>query len=432
MTEASRREGGRVNGRRIVYIAVLVGMLAVACARMTDRGPEESTANPPSRRETILLQGGPATPPIPFITDDAVVGLRQGDLPLTGAASPTLIDGAAPLGIPSPDGRLIAYNAWTDLVPFDPDKSWSQLGVEPGDRVGTPSIRVLNLGTGEDSLLVDGAYSLAWRADGTIAYVEGVERDYRADVPYLGNVVVRPSLNAPAQTWSSTPDRYVVYGWAGSRLIVFRGSELATDVLFLSGPGEARKAPIATFVAISPDGELAATFGGSSLESDPGGQGMRFDIVNLDSGQVTGSIGPDALSDPLSGLTIRSLSGGSWAGPWVVAKADVVSSGGPGVGIAVFRVEDGIPTLDRILLLPSARFPMGIEEPLVFDRPDGPQVIAWAPMPGAGGEARGIVYTYLHCEVAADQCTTGPLVQDRVFRPVNNPSRPIPVVVPGA
>lgn len=52
-------------------------------------------------------------------------------------------------------------------------------------------------------LFEDGAFSLAWGADGTVAYFKGLERDFRVDKPYPGTVMVRPSFDADPTPWIS-------------------------------------------------------------------------------------------------------------------------------------------------------------------------------------------------------------------------------------
>lgn len=189
-----------------------------------------------------------------------LVGLPGGrEVALDADPSSGLMGWLSPVAVPSPDGRFIAYNAWEWLVPVDPAKSWSQQGISPGDPVGVPSIRVVDLATGSERVLADGAFSLAWRDDGALAFFQGTSRTYRADEPFTGHPLFRSSPEAVEETWTTVPDRCVVIAWARGRLLAYRmleGERL--DLLVFDGPGRSRLiAEGGELVAISPDGTRA-------------------------------------------------------------------------------------------------------------------------------------------------------------------------------
>jgi len=107
-----------------------------------------------------------------LVSGSTIVGLPgRAALPLATAPAGGLMGWVSPVAVPSPDGQTVAYNTFSYLIPVEPEKSWSQQGVHPGDAVGTPSIHLVDLTTGKDTVLANGAFSLAWRADGAVAYM---------------------------------------------------------------------------------------------------------------------------------------------------------------------------------------------------------------------------------------------------------------------
>jgi len=324
------------------------------------------------------------------------------------------------------DGALVAYNAWTYLVPPEPEKSWSQLGVGPDDPIGIPSIRVLDLATGKDTLLADGAYSVAWRADGALAYVQGAEREVRAAGPYLGRIVVRSSLDAPAEVWTPEPDRYIVYGWAGNVLLAYRMRQgEALDVLALTARGAGKTLGVdSEIVAIAPEGDRVL------LQDREGGM-YALRLVDPATGADLAILDLASAGATLAGSPLLRISyGGSWVGNLVVSEGVAPTETGTATGIVVIEVGSDAVRLVQSLALPAQRFPMGAYDPRFTDA-SGSRFVAWATIPGAGGEANGQLYVYLDCRLEATRCVQGPPVTDRIFNPVYNPSRPSTGVVPG-
>ena len=401
----------------VPVMTLVMTFVLVACGRIQDPTSEARSGTAPPRREATVVHAASATPPVPFVTDDSVVRPDGGNLSLAGQAIPSFSAYLSPAAVPSPDGRFIAYNAWADLVAVDPERSWSQLGVEAGDPVGTPSIRLIDLRSGRDVTLEEGAYSIAWRSDGAVAYVRGVERDYRANVQYLGQVVVRASLEAAPEIWTKEEAHYVVYGWAGDSVLVYRvgeGEEL--DVFALDGPGEARPlASRARIIAVAPDGTRAivAVYDRRTIEVLDVRTGQRLE--RLDLMQVE-----PAQTPPI----VDVLYAGSWAADLVAA---VVTLADGSTGLALLRVSDVGLDLSSVLTFPAKLLPMGIAEPQLL-APAGSRVIAVAPLPGKG-EAAGTVYAYLDCDLEAGSCAKGPTITDRAFHPIYNPSRPSPETV---
>src|SRR5439155_28431 len=123
-----------------------------------------------------------------------------------------------------------------------------------------------------------GTSDAAWRADGALAYVRGDPVSYRANLPYLANVVVRASATGDPVAWTQRADRYRVYGWAGDRLILARGQESGgADAEVLDGPGKIRLlAGQAGLLGISADGRQALVSVGA-----PGAGGMTLSLRNV-------------------------------------------------------------------------------------------------------------------------------------------------------
>src|SRR5439155_165828 len=83
--------------------------------------------------------------------------------------------------------------------------------------------------------------SAAWRSDGALAYTRGEQPVYRAETPYLRNVVVRATLTGPEERWTTKPDRFTVVAWAGSTWLVRRDVPGASpDLVAFDGSGRLR------------------------------------------------------------------------------------------------------------------------------------------------------------------------------------------------
>jgi hypothetical protein len=299
-------------------------------------------------------------------------------------------------------GDLVAYNSWADARPLESDPSLSRQGVRPGEPVGTPSVRVYDHASGRDSLVERGSYSPAWRDDGALAYARGVTPAFRPGEPYLTDVVVRASVHGPAVVWSAAPARYVVYGWAGDHLLVYRlGDDESVETLVFDGPGRMRLLNRGSIVAVSPDGTEAFVLG-------PDNASVR--VLRVADGSELASLDREAAAGSYDWLAYA----GSWVGDHVVA------SGSP--GLVVFRVSGGSISVEQTLKLDPAAAPAGVQEPTFADG-DGTTVTATAelpPVPGRAAESQ-----FLDCDRTTLTCVRGEPVPAREWqRLVLNPSRP--------
>jgi hypothetical protein len=357
-----------------------------------------------SAPEPVERKAGTGSAPTMYSVGSRAIGLSGGPAQLAAPPVTPLAGWLTPAGVPSPDGRYLAYNTWDELRPDDPALSWSDQGIEPGDPLATPSIRVHDSSTGRDELLEDGAFSLAWHPDGRVAYFKGAERDYRAAVRYVGDVLVRATVEAEPDVWSRAPGRYIVVAWAGETLLAYREREgEALDVIVFDGPGQMRVLAVdSALVAISPDGRQAF------VERGPAQGRPSVSVLDVASGREAATLDLTTV-DPAVGTVSYS---GDWRGRRVVAPS--------ASGLAVFRVGRVGISLEQAVPVAVAQ---GVAEPRFADAP-GRRVVTWTTR-GRGG-------VFLDCDLTSEACAeVVPLPTARGAqgfpawrRPLYNPSRP--------
>lgn len=377
-----------MTARTTLLLCLLLAFLASACAAAKREGATQSPA---------------PRPPAVYTVGRTLLGLPGHDRVDLAAAPVTPLAGwLTPVAVPSPDTRYVAYNAWRQLREDDPALSWADQGISPGDALARPSIRLHDLETGSDRTYVDGGFSLAWRRDGAIAYFKGAERAYRAGVSYMGDVFVRDSVNGEAQRWTPKTDRYVVAGWAGPTLLVYRvGAGEALDVLALDGPDERRELAFnAGLVSISPDGTSAL------VEHGPETGPPRVELLAVSNGAKLASLDMTTV-DPSVGVVGYS---GDWQGDLVAAPS--------ASGVALFRVAGRRIQLARTMRAVGGQ---GVAEPRFVG---ASRVIGWTSSSSGGA--------FVDCDRATGRCARAvPLPTTRGVkgfpawrRPVYNPSRP--------
>jgi hypothetical protein len=377
-----------VTARTLILFGLLIALAMSACGSSS----RERVAPPPAPR-----------PPALYTVGESLLGVPgQAQVRLASAPVTPLAGWLTPAAVPSPDGRYVAYNAWRELREDDPSLSWADQGIDTGDPLARPSIRLHDLAAGTDEVLVEGAFSVAWRGDGAIAYFRANGEDYRAGIPYRGEIVVRDSLDSPDRVWTTHPGRYIVVGWAGSTLVAYEEHEGETlDVLALDAPGEVRLlAADSGLVAVSPDGEEVF------VEQGPDGGPPTVRVLAVASGAERAALDLTGV-DPAVGVVGYA---GDWQGDVAVASSSS--------GVAVFRIQGRRVTLEQALRWGGED---GIFEPrLALEG----HVTGWTTSAQGGA--------FVDCDRASGRCADiVPLPRARGIRgfptwrrPAYNPSRP--------
>jgi hypothetical protein len=334
------------------------------------------------RTGPLSVHAGLKGPPGAFVRGDGLF-TQNGRKQLGAAVSGAMMGPLSPVAARSSDGKLLVYNTWQELRPVDSEQSFSKQGIADGVALGTPSLRVHD-DAGGDSLLAHGAYSAAWRQDGAIAFVKGADEHFRAGRTYLGQVVVRPGIHGRDVAWTSEPAHYVVYAWAGDRLLFYRiGLGEKAELLVADGPGRIRPISDGTAIAVSPDATQVAV-----LSQDA----TNVRVLDVAAGSELSWLDVTTASTPLSWLAYS----GSWVGDHIVAPASA--------GLAVLHVESRSLELEQVLSLDHAEFPAGVQEPRFVDDA-GNEIAATADIPPAKGGA-GVSFL-LQCDRIARSCERG-------------------------
>jgi hypothetical protein len=380
--------------------AVLAGLSLVAVALAVFGAFGATGATP--RTGPLIVRAGLEDPPGRFVQGSGLYNGKGGGRAELGAAvSGAMMGSLSPVAVSAPDGRYVAYNTWRELRAVDNERSFSRQGIEDGDALGTPSLRVHD-DAGRDTLLARGAYSVAWRADGALAYVRGADPDFRAGRVYTGQVVVQRGIHGPAVAWTPEPARYVVYAWAGDRLLFYRlGEGERLELLVADGPGRIRPFADGSAVALSPDGTRVVV-----LSQDA--KSLR--VLDVATGREQAWLDVTTTTPALDWVAYS----GSWIGDHVVASASP--------GLAIFRVGPRFLELEQALSLDQARFPVGVQEPRFADDA-GNEIVATADVPPKADNP-GVSF-FLRCDRVDRTCESGGAAPAKEWlRRVDNPSRP--------
>jgi hypothetical protein len=316
-----------------------------------------------------------ARPRGPVVRGRLLTGLADRAVTLDLSASAPLVGNFGPVAAPSRDGRFVAYNTWQWAKSIDWQRSLTEQGIRTGDPLGRPLVRVRDLHTGADTALDPGSYSIAWRADGAVAYARGAKPAYLANTPFLAEVVVRSSMSRPAVEWSQNPARYLVEGWAGRRLVVRRQVEGESgDLVVLEGPGTMR--PLAEGVdllAIDPHGDDVLVAESRAHSVDP-----AVRLISVTDGTEKARVALSAIVDPVTDTPVADVTG---LGNWRKDRAVVASS----TGLVVFHVAGGRLSVEQVLHVDSAaQVGGGFYEPRFTDD-GGHTIVAWADVPASRG-----------------------------------------------
>jgi hypothetical protein len=315
--------------------------------------------------------------------------------PLTGSLTP--------VAAASSDRSFVVYSSWRQLARIQPDATGQ--GLETGQPVGVPSIRLFDLRRGKDTLLANGAASPAVSTSGAIAFLAGDSMTVRQNVDYVGRIVVADSPTSKPLVWTSMPARYLPYAWAGRFLLVHRGVQDSegADLYAYAAPDEGRLlAPDAYAIAVSPDGtKVLAAAGVRTLE-----------VIRVADAAIEDTLSLDTASGPAPQALMY---GGSWRGDRVVANSDH--------GLVVLNTRGGLH-VESVFATPG--FPHGIAEPVFTD---DTSVEGWADVgklrgtPGGTGEP-AYDNALVDCDLVTQSCVVDQANPARKWtRWVTNPSR---------
>lgn len=362
----------------------------------------------------------PISPPGPgsFVLADALyqpgaTALQRSPLtvPTSGAhvASP-LSAGTSPVAIPTPDGTGLLLSTWKYYGgPPSP-------GMEPttGDRLAHPAIWLLNLETGAQSLVADGAVSLALSMSGQVAYVRGDRPDYFANEPFEGTIQVR-SLEDLSTIQMLVPevDNYRVVAWAGNSLLYYKLRDGGSLDLYRVREGEAPRVlgEQTGVVAVSPDGKNVLVQHLDSRDAD-------LDLLDVATGQALASVQDlrDSSGAPVGALLLQ----GDWRGDTIAAAASAFS----GLVFILVSPEHSL-SVSRTLDLGRSRLPWGLQDPRFSS--DGSTVTAVAIIPpkDLAASTRPSFTQVVTCRQVASTCSYVTPLPDQSAQafPVSNPSR---------
>ncbi len=332
------------------------------------------------RTGPLTIRVGLKKPPGAVVRGSTLVDEKGARSELGASVSGSMMGPLSPVAVRSSDGKLIAYNTWQQLRAVDADRSFSAQGIEEGSALGVPSLRIHD-DQGKDFVLARGAYSAAWRHDGAIAFVQGVDPVFRASPTYNGQVVVRTSVHGRDVSWADAPAHYVAYAWAGDRLLFYRiGLGEKTELLVADAPGKIRSLAEGTAIAVSPDAARVAV-----LSEDA----TSVRVVDIATGREQSWLDVTTATPSLRWIAYS----GSWVGDHIVAPANA--------GLAVFQVGPHSVTLEQVLSLDQAQFPAGVQEPRFVDH-SGNEITASADVPPADGS--GGVSFLLECDRVVRTC----------------------------
>jgi hypothetical protein len=370
----------RVVGTRAIAAAVTI--VTGAAAALAIFGVFGAHGAVP-RTGPLSVRAGLENPPGAVVRGDGLFTGRGVRRQLGAAVSGAMMGPLSPVAVRSSDGRHVAYNTWQELKTVDNDQSFSQQAIIDGTALGTPSLRVHD-DTGKDFLLARGAYSAAWRHDGAIAFVRGSDPDFRAGRSYTGQVVVRSDIHGRDAAWTSEPAHYVVYAWAGDRLLFYRvGLGEKLELLVADGPGRIRPLADGSAIAISPDATRVAVLSQ---------EGTSVRVLDIATGSELAWLDVTTATPPVAWLAYS----GSWVGDHIVAPASS--------GLAVLHVGSSTLELEQVLSLDHSQFPVGVQEPRFVDAA-GNVIAAAADIPPA--KSSGGVSFLLLCDRIARTCARG-------------------------
>ncbi len=328
--------GGNSGLGRVAAVAI-AALVFTGCPTTEDAGQEDAGRPPNDGKKAVEARSGEAEVvegriDALHVRGRNVYGLRRGSdvQRLARPVHSPLAASLSPAAVLDPRrGRFLAYNAWER---------------------GGPVLHIFDSIKNKDVAVAPGAYSLAWRQDGALAYFAGLQPRVRDLSTHGGHILVRSSRRAEPTRWTGKAGPYVVAAWAGKSLIVYRRAGESTDVVVFDRPRRPRVlARKASLVALSPDGQRA-------FLSQNNGRVPVASIVDISSGRLVDELALRAVRDPVTHAQVSYVAySGSWERDLVVAA---VSN-----GLAAFRVDRDKIVLDQLIGLHPDVFPTGATEP---------------------------------------------------------------------
>lgn len=316
-------------------------------------------------------------------------------------------------GILLPDGEHVLYHFWETLTSF-PTEAPGDPVVPDGTHMNTPSIRLLDLESGEDELAQSGARSIAWRADDMYAYTIGVDSDYRYNVTYMRRVVVQEGLEGSPAVWTPDADQYTVQQWADGALLVWKevlgGSG---ELLAFAGPDAyTRILPEGQmFLCVSPDGTRILTESGGF---SGGGEPFVVHEIEWRTGTEVASISLKGVLDPATGEQVRPALIAAWEG-------DRIAVGLYPAHLAMLSAAGDTLALEDVVTFRHPSLKAGAPQAILLDEAAGMVCIIGREGPENVELERTSVITY---DLSSGECSRWIAPGTAATRFVVNPSRP--------
>jgi hypothetical protein len=335
--------------------------------------------------------------------------------PLARPLVAPLLGQDAELAVLSPDGRYLAYH--------------SALMNPPDDLTVVPLLYIHDSASGRDRLLARGAQTVAWNADGRIAYFRATRTRYDGRRgAYVGHVVVG-SLTKPATPWTRIPGNFEVVAWARDRLLIAVQDcyfpncrrDPPGGVYILDQAGTLRPLPLEVLLALSPDGRYA--FGRLDHTA---GQDTPSDLVRVVDIASRRPVATLELKRAMRQSGIRGLFPGSLSnvGAWR-GNDIVVSFAGRNNALVFLRMVGRRLEIDSAVRIPKqtlrTRYGVAFGAPFFTSRSD-----VVVPVRGETLSGRYLV-SIASCSRRTRRCVRGTILPPRRwFAVADNLSRPKP------
>jgi hypothetical protein len=223
--------------------------------------------------------------------------------------------------------------------------------------MGVPGVRVIDLETDTDRLLVDGASSFALTPDDRVVYTEGVSASLATGERYLSTIRVLPADgSSPPATVVEEAGDYSIVAVAGGSVVYEATADIGSTPSLWATPLDGSSDPVllqesAILVAVSPDGSELLT--------------QQLGIPELDLRVISAVDATElaSLTLPLeaTGGPSAVSRNGDWVGTTIVAASSQ--------GLMLFeRTERGL-VVSQTIDVPFEQAPWGATQPTLL--PDG-------------------------------------------------------------